>query len=289
VVSYAYTDGGELASVTPGSGAVATSYTYDAAGRPVTATRRVAMTASYTTDLTTAWSYDLGSRVTALTHSRVYTPQSGTPSSLNWLALAHSYDAVGNRTSETEGGSFTTTYAYDALNRLTQVAPSGQPATSYSYDAVGNRLTKSGPTWTYSYDAADRLTAEGSGAGAKSYSYDARGNQAWSLKNTLLTTYSYDALDRLVAVARPGTAAQASYVYNGDGLRLQETVYGATTSFVWDVAAGVSQLLRASGPVTVHDYVLGLGLAVQVAVSGQDAVTLYPLSDALGSVRAGGR
>ena len=60
-------------------------------------------------------------------------------------------------------GSQTTVihYTYDPLRRLTQASYSSGETYAYTYDSVGNRLSENGPEGlkTYTYDAADRLTA----------------------------------------------------------------------------------------------------------------------------------
>jgi RHS repeat-associated protein len=69
----------------------------------------------------------------------------------------------------------------------------------------------------------------------------------------------------------------SSFDYRGDGLRNSRTTGGTTTTFTWDVAAGL--------PVIIDDgaqYVYGAGLVAQVS----GANTYYYLADGLGSVMA---
>jgi len=68
----------------------------------------------------------------------------------------------------------------------------------------------------------------------------------------------------------------ASYVYNGDGLRLSRTIGGQTASNVWDVASSYPLLLRDG----TNTYVWGLGL---VSMTDNAGVKTYPLVDGLGS------
>lgn len=68
-----------------------------------------------------------------------------------------------------------------------------------------------------------------------------------------------------------------SFGYRGDGLRNSSTTGGTTTTFTWDVGAGL--------PVILDDgaqYVYGAGLISQVS----GANTYYYLADGLGSVMA---
>ncbi|NJP98983.1 hypothetical protein HCN51_57875, partial [Nonomuraea sp. FMUSA5-5] len=95
----------------------------------------------------------------------------------------YEWDASGNRT---KAGN--ATFTYDERNRLL----SGD-GTDYTYTARGTLATstKAGATTSYTFDAFDRLIADGD------------------------SLYSYDALDRLTSRIR-GTAKQA-FAYSGLG------------------------------------------------------------------------
>ncbi len=68
------------------------------------------------------------------------------------------------------------------------------------------------------------------------------------------------------------------YTYNGDGLLVAQATNGAETSFAWDQAAALPQMLATSGGMR---NVYGLGrLAMR-----QGGAWYYPQADALGSVR----
>jgi RHS repeat-associated protein len=108
--------------------------------------------------------------------------------------ITYTYDAMGNRTLQNDGGQLTT-YAYDQFNQLlNQTNPDGT-LTTYSYDGAGNR------------------TLEQTG--------------------TSLTTYTWDAQSRLSAIALSDGSSE-SYAYDYDGLRRQKVAGGTTTNFVWD-------------------------------------------------------
>ena len=71
------------------------------------------------------------------------------------------------------------------------------------------------------------------------------------------------------------SSATSSYTYNGGGVRMSSTVGGNTTSYVWDVAAGLPVILQDGA----NTYVYGLGL-----ISTYDGTDLtYRLTDGLGS------
>lgn len=187
-----------------------TTYTYDPAGDLLTAQTPDGATARST--------YDRAGRLLEIAN----TEASGTLS-----RFTYAYDGAGNRTELTTSVA-TTYYSYDTLNRLTSactggscVPPGGQPLaclacvsgtiarpaasvspnpsdtqTTYAYDPVGNRssMTTYLGTTTYSYDAADRLTAS-TGPGATSYTYDATGNEL----TAGTATYTYDLANRIVS------------------------------------------------------------------------------------------
>ncbi len=93
----------------------------------------------------------------------------------------HSYDAIGEKISETwVGGNYTATYQYNAAGELTQAS---DPFSSYaySYDADGRLVSVSNAgtpgvpsvTLSYAYDAfGDRISLSDSLGGVVSYSYD---------------------------------------------------------------------------------------------------------------------
>jgi hypothetical protein len=107
--------------------------------------------------------------------------------------------------------------------------PTGTDDT-FTYDAVGNRLTRN--STNYTYDAADRLTAVAS----TSYWYDNNGN----LTSRGFDSYSWDAKDRLTSATV--SSATTTFAYNGDGLRDSLTFNSNTTTYTWDIAAGIAQV-----------------------------------------------
>ena len=189
------------------------------------------------------------------------------------------------------------TYTYDSLYRLTGAVystpsgGSGQVVASfaYTYDPVGNRkaftqtVGLSQTVHSYAYDNADRLTT----VDGQTYTWDDNPSAALrglrgNLTNDGVRSYDYDAADRLTGVSG---GVSASYTYNGeseaslwDGLLVSQNIGGTPTTFTWDVAAGLPQVLATSGGAT---YFYGLGLLAQK----QSDVWRYPLADGLGSIR----
>jgi RHS repeat-associated protein len=141
---------------------------------------------------------------------------------------------------------------------------------SYTYDAVGNRLTEQingGAAVNYVYDAANRLTS----VGAQNYTWDNNGN----LTNDGASAYTYDSANRLKQVMQGGVTY--TFAYNGQGDRVKQTIGAATTNYVLDLNAPLTQLL-ADGTNT---YLYGSTRIGEEQPSG----FAYHLPDALGSVR----
>ena len=145
----------------------------------------------------------------------------------------------------------------------------GKETLTFTYDSVGNRLTASDQysTTTYTYDDANRLAS----VNGVQYAYDANGN----LLSDCVNSYVYNSANRLIR--QSGPAGTVSYLYNGLGDRLQETVNGVITTFTVDLATGLTQTLDDG----TNAYVYGNNRVAQVNNSG----TQYFLGDALGSVR----
>ncbi len=178
--------------------------------------------------------------------------------------------------SQTAGEATQTTisYTYDSLYRLTDAVYSNGFEFHYTYDAVGNRLTQTtcAPgvpcgTTHYQYDDANRLIA----VDGVAYTWDDNGN----LLNDSASTYGYDTQNRLISLTQGGH--NYTFSYNGQGDRLTQSVDGATTRYMLDLEAGLTQVL--SDGTTAYLY--GADRLAQVS----DSETDYFLGDTLGSVR----
>jgi RHS repeat-associated protein len=142
---------------------------------------------------------------------------------------------------------------------------------SARFDAFGNRtsMTVGTDETTYTHDDADRLASvDPPAASAISYTWDDNG----SLTARGSDTFVWDYEERMTS----GTvnSVTTTFAYRGDGLRDSRTTGMATTTFTWDIAAGL--------PVVIDDgnrYVYGAGLEAQVSGSN----TYYYLADGLGS------
>ena len=219
------------------------------------------------TGIVSSYTYDNADRLTNIAHVK--------GGNTTVASVAYTLDAVGNRTQRVDQQG-THTYAYDDLHRLTSVTYPGPSTTSYAFDAFGNRtsMTAAGATTTYAYDDADRLTTvtPPSPAPAVSYTWDDNGN----LTARGSDSFSWDYEDRMTSATV--NSVTTNFTYRGDGLRDTRAVSGgATTTFTWDIAAGLPVILDDG-----NQYVYGAGLAAMK----QSGSWFYYLADGLGSTMA---
>lgn len=249
-VTYGYSDDNRLTSLTGPFGAF--GFTYFADGRSQTLTRPNGVT---TTD-----GYDAAGRLNSVTHTRGAT---------TLATFTYGLDPNGNRTSMASATG-TETYTINELNQLTRIVLPGGATTDYTYDTAGSRATKvaGGSTTTYTYDDASQLTSVGGAA----YTYDASGNRLTGGG----TTFTWDSLGRLASATSGGLTT--TYGSDGDGRRVSATTAGTTTPYLWDVAGGLDELV-SDGTRSV------LQVGGDVLAERSAGATVYPLLDALGSVR----
>jgi len=190
----------------------------------------------------------------------------------------------------TELSGRTVNYGYDSIYRLTSETIAGDPnamngAVSYVYDAVGNRTQKTllrrapsrarartlpgYPGGLSNYNANDELATD---------TYDNEGNTTAS--NGL--GYVYDFENHLVQAG-----AGTSFVYDGDGNRVQKTVAGVLKKYMIEGnnPTGYAQMMAEEAPNGyVHvTYEYGLELLSQ---NSDSAPARYYVHDGHGSVRA---
>jgi RHS repeat-associated protein len=181
------------------------------------------------------------------------------------------------------------------VKAITSKGLPGEEKPGYEYD-VNNRLTK-GAGVAYECDAANNPTKIGSGtckynAGDElesgptlTYTYNEESQRTKTKPSTgPATAYGYDQAGNLLAVERPkeGEVAEIkdSYAYNGDGLRVSQTISGTTTYMAWDTAEELPLLLSDG----TNSYIYGPGgLPIEQISSG--GTTTYLHHDQQGSTR----
>lgn len=228
------------------------TFTYDANNRMVSVTD--------SNNRTLRYDYDLSGNKTALTlpdgQSVAYRYDTA-----NRLAeivgpegsFGFNYDTLGRRTKLTYPNGAIASYSYDSASRLTKLELKNSKGRlidsfSYSHDKVGNRLTKTEPkgTTTYNYDTIYRLLGAtpqkpGHQSDRENYGYDPVGNRLVG-PNTR-HTYQYNPGNQLVVASAeqcraPKGGTRNSYDKNGN-LVLKEERNGSghaqtTTRYSYD-------------------------------------------------------
>ncbi len=234
VTTYTYDDLGRLVGksfANDPTNTPAFSYTYDAAGRMLTAVNG---------SDTLTWTYNLA--------GELLNEQSAT----NASNVAYTYDDGGNRLSVSLDGTLFVTYAYDDASRLTTItraANGANPALNFgfSYDNANRRTGMSYPNGVntvYQYDNLNRLTnlaathtASGTSITNFGYQYDAAGNRTQKSTLDFTEDYKYDPLYRLTRADRTNPGAlppnQWTWGYDAVGNRLsaQKDAEATTSSY----------------------------------------------------------
>ena len=170
-------------------------------------------------------------------------------------------------------------YTYDALARLLTGSYSGLTPTrnyTYAYDRSGNRIQQvvnigGSPTTTnYGYNAANQLISDG----VHTLTYDNNGN----LRSDGTNTHTWNRANRLTSLG------STSYVYDGEGHRIQQMVGASVTKYLLDLQPGLAVALSETTGANVTRYVHGtMGVQARKDPTGN---WFWSLQDALGSVRS---
>ncbi|RIK43046.1 MAG: hypothetical protein DCC58_10205, partial [Chloroflexi bacterium] len=222
-VTYTYDDAGQLSSQTDWESRT-TTFNYDDDGRRTGIVRP--------NGVTTTTGYDLAGRVTSIVHatglgslqSFAYTyDDAGNRTSVtsgagvesyvyddldrllevtypNTDVIEYTYDANGNRLTETLNSGSPTTYTYDDADQLTS-----DGTLSYDYDDAGN-LTEAG-TSTFVWDWADRLASATISSTTTEYQYDGDGVRVSATTNSVTTEYAWDRVSGLPLLVDDGDNA----------------------------------------------------------------------------------
>jgi len=207
---------------------------------------------------------ELSGRVVDYTYDNLYRLMSETVTdpTLGNRSAGWTYDAVGNRMTQTEtdaSGTTTTNYIYDNNDRIeSEEATGAAPSlTTYIYDNNGNTLTETenGVTTNYGYDSRNRLTSLN--AGQVTYRYDASGIRMSETAAGLTTNYLVDPNRDYAQVVEESfdlnSFAEVRYTY-GDDLVAQHRRTGPTTTqsrtFHYDGLGSTRFLTDTTGAIT---------------------------------------
>ena len=183
--------------------------------------------------------------------------------------LASVQDPLGQRTG---------TYTRDALGRISSVTNARGGVIGLDYDADGRLLRKrydGGVVASYTWDAADRLTAVADASGSTgltydtagrvtritypegrqaSFAYDAAGNPTRiTYPDGLVVEYDYDALNRVSAVRFAGQRLDLSYDA-ADNLVRETRSNGVETLYGFDAAGQqLTRITHRKGTQTIAD------------------------------------
>ena len=235
-------------------------YAYDLAGRPTGVSDNSASLTVPTgtgASYTTSTSYDALNRPTNVSWTTIVAQT--TPSAAS-VTFGHGYDGNNRRITQTANDnswwSYPTTsnvtYIPNALNQYSKVG-----AVTPTYDGNGN-LTYDG-TYTYGYDAENRLTSvTQGGTTVATYAYDSQGRRKSKTVGTTTTLFVTDADNREV-LEYDGTsgATQRWYAYgqgSNDVLNQMNVAAGTRETMIPDIQGSILAALDSGGTLTKTGY-----------------------------------
>ena len=219
--------------------------------------------------------------------------------------VSYTYDANGNKKSETLANGVVSTYTYNKANRITKIEnKSGNTdissyeysyyldgsdackvrsesgiieTTSYEYDGlkrlteeavkVGNNTTD---TYTYEYDDygnRSKMTAEGTEDYVTEYSYVDSNGKYTALLQKEVKTVENEADENLINLNPASNIKQTVYAYDANGNQITKTVEGKTETNTYD---GLNQLIGFNDGETTASYKYNAsGLRYEKTVDGE--------------------
>ncbi len=259
IISYAYDRNGNVLTVSDVNGTIKREY--DALNRVTKYTDTQGNTIQY--------AYDEVGNLVKLTYP-------------NGKKVHYRYDAANQLIKVTDWAGRKTGYEWDANGRLVkEMRPNGTQLTrrydqagqlvqqqdvslndeviaqfDFTYDAVGN-ITNETPALkppvvdaTLTYTTANRLATYN----GEAVEFDADGNMTTGPLFDEMTAFRFDSRNRLIGVA------DTVYRYDAENQRGAVSVAGATSNYVVNPQAALSQVLVRTAPSGTTYYVYGLGL-----------------------------
>ncbi|MDR1066061.1 MAG: hypothetical protein LBL35_01315 [Clostridiales bacterium] len=211
--------------------------------------------------------------------------------------VTRTFDNLGNVTSETDAGGFTTRYEYDWAGRLTKTTnPDGGVFTN-EYDWLGAQTASTdakGNKTLYQYDDWGNLVEQktpfsGGHYSVKTWSYDRAGNMVWetvtagkpggSAKDRE-TGYVYNARNLLTRVNSYKSSSAADYVtyaYDAAGNRTSMTTGNGTRTTRWqyDKRGRLVKMTDPLGKSETYSYDANSNLLTKTDRNGAVAINSY--------------
>jgi RHS repeat-associated protein len=207
----------------------------------------------------TNFTYDSLNRPTAVTWDPA--PAVAAPTTGVSVTFTHAYNKVDQRTGQTvsdntwwaypTGPPSTVGYTSDALNRYAAVG-----AVAPTYDGNGN-LTSDG-TFTFGYDAENRLASANGAGNTVSYAYDPRGRRKSKTVNGTTTVFVTDADNREVLEYDGGSGQVLRWYAYGLGpnevLGQMNVPGNSRQTFIPDQLGSIIGVLDGAGTLTKVGY-----------------------------------
>lgn len=235
------------------------AFTYDGVGNVLSVKDSTATGAGGTGATATSFTYQAAtpSATTSPTQCGGVAGQVCTATDGNGNVTTYRYDSLGNLTKVTPAAPLgATTYVYDTAGRVTSVTDGKNQTTAYVYDAA-DRITKvtfnNAETVTNTYDAEGNLTISNDQTGGPSYyDYDALNRQTWRSQPNMdgsgfattydkasritgvddyygQVTYAYDSANQLTSMTEPSgyhASDTITFAYDRNGAETSRTFPG---------------------------------------------------------------
>jgi len=252
---------------------VSTSATYDAMGRPITATDGK--------NQSTGFQYDSKGNISKLTHpdgsfvayARNYALNTLTVTDEMGYAARYEYNGFGleKRVYDVTGNAELSIKAYDAMLRLsTSRGAPGSATTTYAYDALGRVTSASNALYaeTYAYSVTPSglartlktIVGEAGSPSLRTVSYVSNLGLTVSegavtgASAEVLCTYAYDYLGRMISKTDP-LANTTSWAYNVFGqVTAEANALNGTAAFTYDALGNCTGSTDYNGTLTTYTY-----------------------------------
>jgi RHS repeat-associated protein len=196
------------------------------------------------------------------------------------VTLGYSFDNANRITgiSDSSNSALSWTYGYDALDRLTSATTSAI-TDGWTYDADGNQLTQTGTTpITFSMGSSSNQLTATTGSLVRSYSYDLAGHVTGYGTNG----FTYNNRGRIAATVANST----DYLYNALGQMIEKSGTLGTTLFMQDEGGHLIGEYNGSGALIEETIWLGDTPAATLQPNGSGGVNIfYVHTDHLNSPR----